>query len=88
MRDEDTGREGLVPSRLLTQHSETTTTSLRSSLKRTVQQIALEEPLEVKQNLVKEIREYKSRKLSNKQLLGPSPEDEARAKRTWVMGNG
>ena len=81
MRDEDSGKEGLVPARLLQQHSETTTTALRSSLKRTVQQIALEEPLEVRQNLMKEIREYKSRKLSSKNLLGPSPEDEARAKR-------
>lgn len=81
MRDEDSGKEGLVPSRLLSPHAETTTTALRSSLKRTVQQIAKEEPLEVKQSLMKEIREYKSRKLSSRQLLGPSPEDEARAKR-------
>ncbi|XP_050698180.1 obscurin-like isoform X5 [Eriocheir sinensis] len=85
MRDEDSGKEGLVPSRLLSPHAETTTTALRSSLKRTVQQIAKEEPLEVKQSLMKEIREYKSRKLSSRQLLGPSPEDEARAKRTATI---
>lgn len=81
VRDPESGKEGLVPSRLLALHTQETTTSLKASLKRSVQQLAMEETLTVKKNLMKEIREFKSRKLSSK-LLGPSPEDEARAKRT------
>ncbi|XP_047481488.1 obscurin-like isoform X2 [Penaeus chinensis] len=83
MRDQESGKEGLVPSRILELHSEFTT-SMIASLKRSVQQIAMEETAEVKKNLMKEIREYKSRKSSSK-LLGPSPEDEARAKRAATI---
>ncbi|KAK4289128.1 hypothetical protein Pmani_037887, partial [Petrolisthes manimaculis] len=83
VRDSDTNKEGLVPSRLL-QADEEATTVLKQSLKRTVQQIAMEETLAVKQNLMKEIREFKTRKLSSR-LLGPTPEDEARAKRTATI---
>nr|XP_053630391.1 obscurin-like [Cherax quadricarinatus] len=84
VRDPESGKEGLVPSRLLALHTQETTTSLKASLKRSVQQLAMEETLTVKKNLMKEIREFKSRKLSSK-LLGPSPEDEARAKRTATI---
>ncbi|XP_069178633.1 LOW QUALITY PROTEIN: muscle M-line assembly protein unc-89 [Procambarus clarkii] len=84
VRDADSGKEGLVPSRFLVLHSQETSSSLKTSLKRSVQQLALEETLVVKKNLMKEIREFKSRKLSSK-LLGPSPEDEARGKRTATI---
>ncbi|XP_042877694.1 obscurin-like isoform X2 [Penaeus japonicus] len=83
MRDQDSGKEGLVPARIMDLHSEFTS-SMIASLKRSVQQLAMEETVEVKKNLMKEIREYKSRKSSSK-LLGPSPEDEARAKRSATI---
>ncbi|XP_042234486.1 obscurin-like [Homarus americanus] len=84
VRDQESGKEGLVPSRLLAVHTQETTTSIKASLKRSMQHIAMEETLSVKKNLMKEIREFKTRKLSSK-LLGPSPEDEARAKRTATI---
>ncbi|XP_071523599.1 protein Obscurin-like isoform X2 [Panulirus ornatus] len=86
VRDPDSGKEGLVPSRLLDLEAEetTTTTTLKASIKRSVQQISMEETLEVKKNLMKEIREFKIRKL-NSRILGPSPEDEARGKRTATI---
>lgn len=80
MRDPESGKEGLVPAASLEFQSETTSTEVVSSLKRNLQQAAMSETLAVKKNLMKEIREFKSRKLSAK-LLGPTPEDEARAKR-------
>ncbi|XP_066949349.1 LOW QUALITY PROTEIN: muscle M-line assembly protein unc-89-like [Macrobrachium rosenbergii] len=80
VKDPESGKQGLVPAASLEFHKEETVTEEVTSLKRSLQHMVMQETLAVKKNLMKEIKEMKSRKLSSK-LLGPSPEDEARGKR-------
>ncbi|CAL4110560.1 unnamed protein product, partial [Meganyctiphanes norvegica] len=80
VQDFDTGREGWVPARVLEVSKQA---AVVSSIKRSVAELSGDEAVQMKQQMLAQIREFRSKRPSR--TLGPTPEDEARAKRTATI---